>query len=82
MGKSFRYLGRYFDFNMSEEEHQSELYDLFTDIMNKIDELPLHPKNKILLYNRHLHAFKDLLALHCFWYIQNLDLRKPRRYCI
>ena len=50
MGKSFRYLGRYFDFNMSDEEHKSELLDMFNDIMNKINELPLHPKNKILLY--------------------------------
>ena len=48
MKKSFRYLGRYFDFDMSNEEHKSELYDLFSNIMAKIDELPLHPKNKIL----------------------------------
>ena len=54
MGKSFRYLGRYFDFNMSDEEHKSELLDVFNDIMNKINELPLHPKNKILLYSRYL----------------------------
>ena len=51
MGKSFRYLGRYFDFNMSNEEHKSELLDVFNDIMNKIT---LHPKNKILLYSRYL----------------------------
>ena len=54
MGKSFRYLGRYFDFNMSDEEHKSELLDVFNDIMNKINELPLHPKNKILLYSCYL----------------------------
>ena len=54
MGKSFRYLGRYFDYNMSDEEHKSELVKVFNDIMNKIDELPLHPKNKILLYSRYL----------------------------
>ena len=54
MGKSFRYLGRYFDYNMSDEEHKSELVKAFNDIMSKIDELPLHPKNKILLYSRYL----------------------------
>jgi hypothetical protein len=27
---------------------------MFNDIMNKINELPLHPKNKILLYSRYL----------------------------
>ena len=30
------------------------MYDLFNDTMSKIDELPLHPKNKILLYSRYL----------------------------
>lgn len=53
-GKSFRYLGRYFNFNMSDEDHKSELYDTLTNTMNEIDELPLHPKNKILMYNRYV----------------------------
>ena len=43
IGKSFCYLGRYFDFNMSDERHKSELCDLFNNIISKIDELPLHP---------------------------------------
>ena len=51
LGKSFRYLGRYFDFNMSNEDHKSEVLNTFTDVLNEIDELPLHPKNKILLYS-------------------------------
>ena len=54
LGKSFRYLGRYFDFNMSDEDHKSELYDTLTNILNEIDNLPLHPKNKILLYSRYV----------------------------
>ena len=54
IGKSFCYLGRYFDFNMSDERHKSELCDLFSSIISKIDELPLHPRNKILLYSRYL----------------------------
>jgi hypothetical protein len=37
MGKSFCYLGGYFDFKMSDEEHKSELLDVFNDIMNKIN---------------------------------------------
>ena len=52
MGKSFRYLGRYFDFDMSDEDHKSELFTLFNDILKKIDELPLHPQNKFLIYSR------------------------------
>ena len=39
---------------MSDERHKSELCDLFTNIISKIDELPLHPRNKILLYSRYL----------------------------
>ena len=54
ISESFRYLGRYFNFNMSDENHKSELLDTFTDILNKIDELPLHPKNKIILYSRYV----------------------------
>ena len=54
LGKSFRYLGRYFDFNMSDEDHKSEVYDTLTNILNEIDNLPLHPKNKILLYSRYV----------------------------
>ena len=38
---------------MSDEEHKSELVKVFNDIMYKIDELPLHPKNKIILYSRY-----------------------------
>ncbi|CAB3995187.1 Hypothetical predicted protein, partial [Paramuricea clavata] len=55
-GKSFRYLGRYFDFNMSDEDHKSEVYDTLTNILNEIDDLPLHPKNKILLYSSYVLA--------------------------
>ena len=39
---------------MSDERHKSELCDLFNNIISKIDELPLHPRNKILLYSRYL----------------------------
>ncbi|CAB4041462.1 Hypothetical predicted protein [Paramuricea clavata] len=53
-GESFRYLGRYFNFNMSDEKHQSDICNLFNNIISKIDELHLHPRNKILLYSRYL----------------------------
>ena len=54
IGESFRYHGRYFDFNMSDAKHQSEICDLFNDIISKIDKLPLQPQNRILLYSRYL----------------------------
>ena len=51
-GDSFRYLGRHFDFNMSNNIHKSELSEITSAILTDIDLLPLHPKNKIALYNR------------------------------
>ena len=51
--ESFRYLGKYFDFNMSDKDHKQELITLLEDIMSEIDLKPLHPKNKILLYSRY-----------------------------
>ncbi|CAB3990591.1 Retrovirus-related Pol poly from type-1 retrotransposable element R2 [Paramuricea clavata] len=54
IGESFRYLGKYFNFSMSEKEHKQELITLMDDIMSEIDLKPLHPKNKLLLYSRYL----------------------------
>ena len=53
MGESFRYLGRFFDFNMPNNQHMSELSSLVQDLMNDIDIRPLHPKYKLLLYSRY-----------------------------
>ena len=39
---------------MSEDQHKSELTGLIKEIMSDIDSKPLHPKNKILLYSRHV----------------------------
>ena len=41
---------RYFDFNMTNEMHKSKLPSLFSTFMKGIDDLPLHPKNKHLVY--------------------------------
>ena len=49
-GESFEYLGRYFDFNMSNDKHKAELTTLVNELLTDIDSKPLHPKNKLLLY--------------------------------
>ena len=54
MGESFKYLGRFFDFDMSDQEHKSELMSLIDELMSDIDHKPLHPKNKLILYNRYV----------------------------
>ena len=37
IGESFKYLGRFFDFNMSNQEHKSELISLVNELMSDID---------------------------------------------
>ena len=54
MVESFKYLGRFFDFDMSDQEHKSELMSLIDELMSDIDHKPLHPKNKLILYNRYV----------------------------
>ena len=53
-GESFRYLGRHFDFDMSNQMHKTEVSSLVSSILNVIDSLLVHPKNKLLLYSRSL----------------------------
>ncbi len=53
IGKSFRCLGRYFNFNMCDDDHKSEVLDTLTGILNEIDELPLLLRNKIRLYSQY-----------------------------
>ena len=48
-GKSFKYLGRYFDFHMSNQEQELELISLINERMSAIDSKPLHPRHKLLL---------------------------------
>ena len=53
-GRSFKYLGRYFVLQMSNYMHKYEIIDIRNTILVQIDQLPLHPKYKILSYSRHL----------------------------
>ena len=48
--ENFKYLGRYFNFQMDNEEHKKELLDITNKILNKVDTLPLHPKHIYLKY--------------------------------
>ena len=71
IGKSFRYLGRYFDFNMTDEDHKSEIYETLANILKEIDDLPLHPKNKILLYSRYALSVTNTRQTHNTRFGQN-----------
>ena len=49
-GGSFKYLGRYFDYDMDNSEHERELLQ----ILNITDCLPLHPRKKLMIYSCYL----------------------------
>ena len=73
----FKYLGRYFNFHMDNSDHMSVLLDTIKDLMLKIDCLPCHPKNKLLLYH---HFVLSKLSWHLTiadlsktWVVENLD---------
>ena len=49
---SFTYLRRRFDFKMSDDKRKRKLTETITDQTEIIDKLPLHPKNKLKLYQQ------------------------------
>ena len=73
---SFRYLGRHFDFHMSNQVHKIELPSLVTSMLNIIDSLPLYPNSKVLLCNRYLLSkiswHFTVCDLSKTWIVQNL----------
>ena len=62
---------------MDNAEHKTNIIQLTNDILMKIDSLPLHPRNKILLYSRYLHAKLswDLTVadIDKTWIVNNID---------
>ena len=74
---SFRYLGRHFDFSMSNAMHKSELLEILESLMSDVDILPIHPKNKVLLFQRHvlskLSWHLTVADLSKTWVCKNLD---------
>ena len=77
IGESFQYLGRYFDFHMSNENHKTELTTLFNELMTDIDSKPLHPKNKLLLHSRYVLSklawHFTVATLSTTWVTENID---------
>ena len=62
---------------MSNQEHMSKLSSIFTELITQIDSLPLHPKNKLLLYNSYLLSqvswHLTVADLSKTWIVENLD---------
>ncbi len=74
IGEHFQYLGRYFNLNMSDEQHKSELNHCVDELMNNIDFKPLHPKIQILFT---VDMFANILHLQLqsskTWVVENID---------
>ena len=77
IGKFFRYLGRHFNYAMDNRIHISEVLDLLQDLMNIVDSLSCHPKNKLLIYHQFvlskLSWHLTVADLCKTWVVQNFD---------
>ena len=62
-GKSFKYLGRIFNFSMKNMDHKSEVLELVKNLMSKIDKIPCHPRNKLQVYPSFC-SLQDSVALY------------------
>ena len=75
--KSFKYLGRYFNFNMDHNDHMSTLLSTIKDLTITTDNLPCHPKYKLLLYHQFvlskLSWHLTIADLSKTWVVDNLD---------
>ena len=85
IGKSFKYLGRFFNFPMDNIDHMSEVLQLITDLMRKLDEIPCHPKNKLLLYHRFILSKLSwhftIANLGKTWVAENIDNLVSKYIC-
>ena len=72
-GGSFKYLGRYFDYNMDNSEHKRELLQKTTEILNIIDYLSLYPRKKLMIYSHYLSG-----KISCNLTIADLDVTRVK----
>ena len=49
-GQYFEYLGRNFDYKITNNKHKDDLLSDTKDKTKNVDKLPLHPKNTMLIY--------------------------------
>ena len=74
---SFIYLGRHFDFSMSDLPHQKQITEKTKSLLNLVTNLPLHPKNKLKIYHRYIlsNISWDMTVtdISQTWYKNNID---------
>ena len=75
--KDFIYLGRSFNFKMDNSYHKLELVSNTKEFLEKISSPPLHPRNKLLLYNNYVLSklawHLTVADLGLTWEKHNLD---------
>ena len=74
---SFTYLGKMFSFEMKNDIIVTDLVKDFNSYITKLDQLPLHPRNKmkvitIFIYSK-IRWRLSIYDLSITWVIQNLD---------
>ena len=76
-GESFLYLGRHYNFDMNDQEHKKELTESLKNFMEKIDGLDVHPKNKMLIYQKYVLGkiswHLTVTNISITWIKENLD---------
>ena len=63
-GESFRYLGRYFNFEMDDKDHKVQIQYCLLNMLQHIDSFTNLPSNKLLLYHR--WDLSSVLAAYCY----------------
>ena len=77
INEAFVYLGRHFDFSMSDLHHKENILDKTKTFINTINNLPLHPKNKLKIYHRYVLSKiswdMTVSDISQTWYKNNVD---------
>ena len=68
-GQSFKYLGRFFNFEMNNKDHKDLFSSSLHDMLQTVDSLHIHSKNKLLLYHRYILSKLS-------WHLAVADLSK------
>ena len=73
----FTYFDRHFDYKMSNNQHKEDPLKNTKDMMERIDDLPIHPKNKLLIYDRYVLSKLSwnltIADIDMSWVKQSLD---------
>ena len=76
-GESFNYLGRFFNFDMDNNDHKEILKPSLQTVLKTVDSLYIHPKYKLLLYHCYILSkiswHFTVTDLGKTWNSENLD---------